>query len=67
MGESELFGDGKVALSRGSRSPGVVGMTMLVRLLFAVSKPLLRMEKLLLVNTDGSIVLGDSSSGIVVS
>lgn len=73
MGESKFFGDGKAMSRSGSKRPGVTGMAMLVRLLFAdcvmlpweCSKPLLRMLKLSLVNTAGSMV-STGSSGIVV-
>jgi hypothetical protein len=68
FGRSPPFEDGKAVLRRGSRSPGVVGVVMLVRLLLAESgKPLLRMLKLPLVRTAGSMVWGDSSSGMVVA
>ena len=75
VGESVLFGEGKAALRRGSRRPGVVGIAILVWLLFAdwvmlpgeCPKPLLRRLKLSLVRTAGSMVLGDSSSGMVVA
>ena len=75
VGESVFFGDRKAVLRRGSRRPGVVGMAMLVRLLladwmmlpWACSKLLFRILKLSLVRTDGSMVLGDSSSGMVVA
>lgn len=74
VGESGLAG-GKVAARSGSRRPGVVGMARLVRLLFKERvvlpwewvKPLLRRLKVSLVRTEGSMVLGDSSSGIVVA
>lgn len=35
MGESIFFGDGEAVPRRGSKRPGVFGMAILVRLLFA--------------------------------
>ena len=69
VGRSPLFEDGNAAaLRKGSWSPGVAGVAMLVRLLLVESgKPLLRMLKLPLVRNAGLTVLGDSSSGMVVA
>lgn len=63
-----LLGEVNAAFRSGSRRPGVLGIAILVRLLLAEwVKLICEGLKLSLVRIDGSIVLGDSSSRMVVA